>query len=177
MVLKPSWNSAKQNLTSTTRDPTQHPPRKSQQHSFHIHSSHARYLTASKHLLRNTSSSLSFLPPPFFSPFLSFFKWLTKRSHHMRYHEKSKKCETCDKSFGTITHLERHVNSAHLSTKGFYCTAAGCKYSKTVPSPEFFSRKDNWRRHMRDKHGWSWERGCIFPLQSLGNRTCVNLYL
>ncbi|PMD16766.1 hypothetical protein NA56DRAFT_662690 [Hyaloscypha hepaticicola] len=63
-----------------------------------------------------------------------------KLNHHMRYHAKSKQCPTCSKSFGTVTHLERHSNSAHSRTR-------------LGGDAVFFSRKDNWRRHMEKKHG------------------------
>src|SRR5271168_1991073 len=71
----------------------------------------------------------------------------------MRYHVKPKKCALCGESFGTITHLKRHANSVHNTTKKYYCTVPDCKYSKGVGHTKFISRKDNWRRHMQDKHG------------------------
>ena len=105
----------------------------------------AQCLGVAKHSPGNTNSSQSFLLFPAITR-------LIKRSHHMRYHQKPKTCERCGKSFGTITHLEGHINSFHERTKRFYCTVAGCKYSKTGLNSAFFSRKDNWRRHMSDKH-------------------------
>jgi uncharacterized Zn-finger protein len=71
----------------------------------------------------------------------------------MRYHTKQKVCETCQASFGTVTHLERHINSVHKTAKVYHCTVAGCSYFKTANPPKSFARKDNWRRHMIEQHG------------------------
>jgi len=40
----------------------------------------------------------------------------------------------------------------HQTTKKYYCAVAGCKYTKISGTGASFSRKDNWRRHVRDKH-------------------------
>ena len=41
--------------------------------------------------------------------------------------------------------------------RGFFCTFAGCKYSRLLASNRNggFPRKDNWRRHMKNRHGLS----------------------
>lgn len=76
-------------------------------------------------------------------------------NHHARYHLKSKPCPipSCLESFATTKDLNRHINSVHQTTKKYYCTVHGCKYSKVSSTGASFSRKDNWRRHMRDRHG------------------------
>ncbi|KAN0110733.1 hypothetical protein V8E51_007120 [Hyaloscypha variabilis] len=74
-----------------------------------------------------------------------------KLNHHLRYHQKPKQCPTCSKNFGITTHLERHINSAHLSTKIWYCPNETCKYSRAAGKGGF-ARKDNWRRHVKGKH-------------------------
>jgi uncharacterized Zn-finger protein len=71
----------------------------------------------------------------------------------MRCHDKSKTCPTCPESFATTKDLNRHINSVHQTTKRFYCTVARCKYARLAVGGASFARKDNWRRHMRDKHG------------------------
>jgi len=52
--------------------------------------------------------------------------------------------------FGTKTHLDRHVNDKHNKTRKFYCTQSDCPYSRQ--GGKSFPRKDNWRRHMINKH-------------------------
>jgi uncharacterized Zn-finger protein len=106
----------------------------------------ARSLVALAHSTSSTSSSL-------LAPTLFQCAMLTDCSHHMRYHTKQKVCETCQASFGTVTHLERHINSVHKTAKVYHCTVVGCNYFKTANPPKSFSRKDNWRRHMIEQHG------------------------
>jgi hypothetical protein len=53
-------------------------------------------------------------------------------------------------SFGTVTHLKRHVNDRHEKRRKFFCTIEGCQYSRI--GNRSFPRKDNWRRHMQNKH-------------------------
>ncbi|KIH87427.1 hypothetical protein SPBR_04627 [Sporothrix brasiliensis 5110] len=57
----------------------------------------------------------------------------------------------CGKRFGTRTHLDRHINDKHSKSRKYHCTEEGCPYS--VPGGKSFPRKDNWRRHMVNKHG------------------------
>jgi len=73
-------------------------------------------------------------------------------NHHKRYHERPCTCEHegCGRSFGTITHLKRHINDKHTKTRKFYCTQPGCDYSRQ--GTKSFPRKDNWKRHMLKKH-------------------------
>jgi uncharacterized Zn-finger protein len=71
----------------------------------------------------------------------------------MRYHNRPEKCLYCERTFGTITHLNRHINDAHNTTKQYNCSVAGCDYSKTYGCTKSFRRKDNWKRHMKDIHG------------------------
>ncbi|KAL2122189.1 hypothetical protein VTJ04DRAFT_2644 [Mycothermus thermophilus] len=71
-------------------------------------------------------------------------------NHHKRYHERPWQCQQCDRSFGTITHLKRHINDKHEKTRKFYCTQPGCEYSRL--GTKSFPRKDNWKRHMLKKH-------------------------
>lgn len=52
--------------------------------------------------------------------------------------------------FGTKTHLDRHINDKHNKTRKYYCTQQGCPYSRQ--GGKSFPRKDNWRRHMVNKH-------------------------
>lgn len=80
------------------------------------------------------------------------FDQIHKLNHHKRYHERRHVCmyEGCDKKFGTKTHLDRHINDKHEKKKGFHCPEAGCPY---YMGGKVFPRKDNWRRHMQNKHG------------------------
>ncbi|KAL2149813.1 hypothetical protein VTH82DRAFT_7489 [Thermothelomyces myriococcoides] len=73
-------------------------------------------------------------------------------NHHRRYHERPYPCDHpgCERRFGTITHLRRHINDKHFKTHRFYCTEPGCEYSRQ--GTKSFPRKDNWKRHMRKKH-------------------------
>lgn len=76
---------------------------------------------------------------------------LTLDSHHKRYHERPHQCPQCDKRFGTKTHLDRHINDKHNKTRKYHCTVSGCAYAKQGGGKSF-PRKDNWRRHMQNKH-------------------------
>lgn len=67
---------------------------------------------------------------------------------HMRYHDRPHQCSHCPRSFGTKTHLNRHVNDVHQTTNIFHCLVSKCKYSKTSGTGRFFHRKDNLRRHI-----------------------------
>ncbi|EGS23138.1 uncharacterized protein CTHT_0007990 [Thermochaetoides thermophila DSM 1495] len=73
-------------------------------------------------------------------------------NHHLRYHKRPFPCEYpgCDRSFGTITHLKRHINDRHCKTRRYFCTVPDCPYSRQ--GGKSFPRKDNWRRHMKNKH-------------------------
>ncbi|CAK7204291.1 hypothetical protein SEUCBS139899_007046 [Sporothrix eucalyptigena] len=81
------------------------------------------------------------------------FDQVHKLNHHKRYHERPHECTVpgCGKRFGTRTHLDRHVNDKHSKSRKYHCTEEGCPYS--VPGGKSFPRKDNWRRHMVNKHG------------------------
>ncbi len=73
-------------------------------------------------------------------------------SHHKRYHERPHICPHagCGKRFGTRTHLDRHINDRHNKTRKYHCTEPGCPWSRQ--GGKSFPRKDNWRRHMQNKH-------------------------
>lgn len=76
-------------------------------------------------------------------------------NHHTRYHDKTKFCPHCPKAFATVKDLNRHINTKHASSetkKTYHCTELGCKFAKLSVPRMRFDRKDNWRRHMRDKH-------------------------
>lgn len=75
-----------------------------------------------------------------------------KLNHHDRYHTRKFVCpyEGCDGSFGTTTHLRRHINDRHKKERKFHCTVEGCQWSRTGGLS--FPRKDNWKRHMVKKH-------------------------
>ncbi|KAK3943089.1 hypothetical protein QBC46DRAFT_405621 [Diplogelasinospora grovesii] len=75
-----------------------------------------------------------------------------KLNHHERYHKRPHPCTHpgCVMRFGTKTHLDRHINDKHNKTRKFYCTQADCPYSRQ--GGKSFPRKDNWRRHMQNKH-------------------------
>ncbi len=74
------------------------------------------------------------------------------RRVHRRYHDRPWPCQRpgCERSFGTITHLKRHIEDKHSQTRKFYCTQPECKYSRQ--GSKSFPRKDNWKRHMMNKH-------------------------
>ncbi|KAK4187249.1 hypothetical protein QBC35DRAFT_238011 [Podospora australis] len=80
------------------------------------------------------------------------FDQVHKLNHHKRYHERPHVCphEGCQNKFGTKTHLDRHINDKHCKTRKFYCTQPECPYSRQ--GGKSFPRKDNWRRHMLNKH-------------------------
>ncbi|KAK0718817.1 hypothetical protein B0T21DRAFT_351609 [Apiosordaria backusii] len=80
------------------------------------------------------------------------FDQIHKLNHHKRYHDRPHECPHggCTMRFGTKTHLDRHINDKHFKTRKFYCTVHDCPYSKQ--GGKSFPRKDNWRRHMVNKH-------------------------
>ncbi|KAK3330460.1 hypothetical protein B0H66DRAFT_63087 [Apodospora peruviana] len=80
------------------------------------------------------------------------FDQIHKLNHHKRYHDRPHECPhpPCVMRFGTKTHLARHVNDKHRKTRKFYCTQQDCPYSRS--GGKSFPRKDNWRRHMMNKH-------------------------
>jgi len=84
-------------------------------------------------------------------------------SHHKRYHERHHPCTYpgCGKRFSTKTHLERHINDKHLIQRKYHCSEADCPYSKA--GGRSFPRKDNWRRHMQNKHGMDRSAGFEIP--------------
>ena len=69
-------------------------------------------------------------------------------SHHIRYHDKPEQCSRCDSSFGTVTHLRRHVNDVHETVEKYFCPTESCRYAEKGDQQMFFKRKDNLRRHM-----------------------------
>ncbi|KAK3336873.1 hypothetical protein B0T19DRAFT_53572 [Cercophora scortea] len=81
------------------------------------------------------------------------FDQIHKLNHHKRYHDKPHEClhQGCTMRFGTKTHLDRHINDKHRKTRSFHCQVHECPYSRQ--GGKSFPRKDNWRRHMINKHG------------------------
>ncbi|KAJ4298653.1 hypothetical protein N0V88_003684 [Collariella sp. IMI 366227] len=75
-------------------------------------------------------------------------------NHHERYHKRPFPCTFagCERSFGTVTHLNRHINDKHQKTRAFFCPRPDCIWSKQG-GKDGFPRKDNWKRHMMKKHG------------------------
>ncbi|KAM7222586.1 zinc finger transcription factor ace1 [Rhypophila decipiens] len=80
------------------------------------------------------------------------FDQIHKLNHHKRYHDRPHECPHagCTMKFGTKTHLDRHINDKHNKTRKFYCTQPDCPYSRQ--GGKSFPRKDNWRRHIMNKH-------------------------
>ncbi|KAI1270285.1 hypothetical protein F5Y18DRAFT_9217 [Xylariaceae sp. FL1019] len=80
------------------------------------------------------------------------FDQLHELNHHKRYHEKPHTCHHpgCGKMFNTKTHLDRHARDKHgTGQRTFHCPEQGCAYAVGMKG---FSRLDNWRRHMLNKH-------------------------
>jgi len=48
--------------------------------------------------------------------------------------------------------VKRHHNDIHEKVREFVCPVKGCKYARDGKEGGF-SRKDNWKRHMKGKHG------------------------
>jgi hypothetical protein len=74
-------------------------------------------------------------------------------SHHVRYHTRDQWCITYNKAFNTAKDLKRHIDSVHPNdfTKRYYCTVDGCKYSETMRGSAGFTRKDGWKRLLRNR--------------------------
>ncbi|KAF8850735.1 hypothetical protein BDZ45DRAFT_808928 [Acephala macrosclerotiorum] len=73
-------------------------------------------------------------------------------NRHRRYHDKPQSCLHCPRDFGTTKDLNRHINDIHERTKVFYCLKQTCRRSRALRG-KGFSRKENWKRHMKDAHG------------------------
>jgi hypothetical protein len=109
--------------------------------------------TSSQFPCREPSCSRTFSKQYKLKSVLPFFSEADKtdsNSHHMRYHAKSKQCPTCSKSFGTVTHLERHINSAHSSTSRKHHSSPSPNLEKQHKqrTPQIFQE----RQHL--KHAW-----------------------
>ncbi|KAH8886730.1 hypothetical protein GQ53DRAFT_844672 [Thozetella sp. PMI_491] len=80
------------------------------------------------------------------------FDQIHKLNHHRRYHERPHECTYpgCSMRFGTKTHLDRHINDKHKKSRKIYCMVPDCPYSRW--GGKSFPRKDNWKRHMLNKH-------------------------
>lgn len=78
-------------------------------------------------------------------------KFITKpepRKHSAR-HNLRFSCSMCDWKFGTRSDLERHESTVHSqgAARQWYCTDPSCRRGGRG-----FSRRDNFRKHMREVH-------------------------
>lgn len=73
-------------------------------------------------------------------------------SHHTLSHTRPFICDQgpCQNRFATKTHLERHMNTKHDTVKKFHCPVQKCSRSRI--GGRYFNRKDNCRRHVKEKH-------------------------
>ncbi|KAF2763136.1 hypothetical protein EJ05DRAFT_506764 [Pseudovirgaria hyperparasitica] len=69
---------------------------------------------------------------------------------HLDNHRRPIKCPDCDKGFLYPKDLKRHQSTHTASERTFFCPVAGCKSNANG-----FTRKDNYKRHMRSKHSRS----------------------
>ncbi|KAH9209874.1 hypothetical protein DL95DRAFT_466327 [Leptodontidium sp. 2 PMI_412] len=72
-------------------------------------------------------------------------------NHHVRYHTLPFQCPSCPKRQATKREHDRHINSAHLCTRKYYCPVIGCQRSEDGGGMHF-AREDGCRRHVRIKH-------------------------
>ncbi|PMD14691.1 hypothetical protein NA56DRAFT_369822 [Hyaloscypha hepaticicola] len=80
------------------------------------------------------------------------FQTRAEYTRHMRYHSRREKCPRCDRGFGTVTHLNRHINDMHQRANIYYCPVTDGKYWRMSGKGKFFSRKENLKRLLRDTH-------------------------
>lgn len=82
--------------------------------------------------------------------------WLDTLRKHEAAHRKDNKCEEegCGKGFGTLNDLERHRKTVHSKdprcgpTERYKCFGKTCRQSDKL-----WPRLDNFRAHLRRKHG------------------------
>ena len=86
-------------------------------------------------------------------------------SRHKKSHTRPAKCIHCGAGFETSKDVSRHINSIHAPTKLFFCTFQGCKFSRSTADSHGFPRKDNWRRHMKSRHGLG--RDAVLGLEAM----------
>ncbi|KAK0108184.1 hypothetical protein ONS95_003006 [Cadophora gregata] len=82
---------------------------------------------------------------------LKVFPTPQARRKHLRYHNRPHRCQQCDRSFGTVTHLTRHVNDIH-EKQIHYCPVGGCEYSLAAGNGKSFAREWNLMRHLSNMH-------------------------
>jgi len=74
-------------------------------------------------------------------------------NRHKKSHTHPDKCQHCGRGFETPKDVKRHINDVHETTRRYFCIVSTCRYSRSVHvERKGFSRKENWRRHMRTKH-------------------------
>lgn len=70
---------------------------------------------------------------------------------HIQCHDPPLQCSMCTERCITITHLERHINTAHIRKEEFKCPISDCDRSMKP-----FPRWDNLKRHlMSNKHDFT----------------------
>lgn len=84
---------------------------------------------------------------------------------HKKSHTRPAKCTHCGAGFETSKDVSRHINSIHAPTKLFFCTFQRCKFSRSSADSHGFPRKDNWRRHMKSRHGLG--RDAVLGLEAM----------
>ncbi|KUJ17554.1 uncharacterized protein LY89DRAFT_718232 [Mollisia scopiformis] len=132
-----------------------------------VHASEADAPSIKENEVLGTSSNTTPELPTFNTPISAtrsgftccnqLFRTRAEYNRHERYHKRPVGCPRCPLRFGTTTDLDRHINDVHERTSVWHCAEVACKHSRTS-SGRGFSRKDNWRRHMRNAHGVNVER-------------------
>ncbi|KAH6706256.1 hypothetical protein BKA61DRAFT_136866 [Leptodontidium sp. MPI-SDFR-AT-0119] len=77
-------------------------------------------------------------------------------NRHKKSHIHPVKCDICGRGFETPKDVKRHHNDVHDTTKIFFCHVKDCKYACSEGREvKGFPRKENWKRHLRNRHGLS----------------------
>ena len=74
-------------------------------------------------------------------------------SKHLKAHTRPHRCPTCNVGFEYKKDAERHHNDIHDTKTSFLCVFETCKRARG----KAFTRKENWRRHLRKVHGFGGE--------------------
>ncbi|KAL2059828.1 hypothetical protein VTL71DRAFT_9983, partial [Oculimacula yallundae] len=84
------------------------------------------------------------------SPSETFPRQCELNPHIRTKHELPYKCRmpNCIFRFGYQKHLDRHRETKHSEAKEYFCNLTSCKYYE-----KGFSRKDNFKRHMKQHPG------------------------